>query len=119
MSSTPPRAPGLSVKRRNDRPVRRKPKVPVIELPRIYLPHETSVRYTPWLVVRYANGDDGSRPLAAGSISWESPDVWVKSRLGINQPIPGEDNTLFARVSNLGLQDATGVNVRLWVAFPS
>ena len=75
--------------------------------------------YTPWLVVRYAAGDDGSRPLSGGTVFWESPDVWVVSSLGINQPVPGEANTVYARVSNLGLQDATGVFVKFWWADPS
>ncbi len=65
--------------------------------------------YTPWLVVRYVAGDDGSRPLPGGTVFWESPDVWVVSSLGVNQPVPGEANTVYARVSNLGLQDATGI----------
>jgi hypothetical protein len=75
--------------------------------------------YTPWLVVRYAAGDDGTRPLPGGTVFWESPDVWVTSSLGVNQPVPGEANTVFARVSNLGLQDATGVFVKFWWADPS
>jgi hypothetical protein len=75
--------------------------------------------YTPWLLVRYAAGDNGSRPLPGGSVFWESPDVWVVSSLGINQPVPGEANTVYARVSNLGLQDATGVFVKFWWADPS
>jgi hypothetical protein len=75
--------------------------------------------YTPWLVVRYAAGDDGSRPLPGGTVFWESPDVWVVSTLGINQPVPGEANTVFARVTNLGLQDATGVFVNFYWADPS
>src|SRR3974390_1876487 len=75
--------------------------------------------YTPWLVVRYAAGDVGSRPLPGGTVFWESPDVWVVSSLGGNQPVPGEPNTVFARVLNLGLEDATGVTVRFWWANPS
>ena len=75
--------------------------------------------YTPWLVIRYAAGDDGSRPLTGGTVFWESPDVWVVSTLGINQPVPGEANTVFARVTNLGLQDATGVFVNFYWADPS
>lgn len=119
MSSRRVREPLISVKGKDERALPPKLRDLIVEFPRIDFPHETQLRYTPWLVVRYANGDDGSRPLPAGSISWESPDVWVVSRLGVNQPIPGEDNKLFARVSNLGLQDATGVIVRFWVAFPS
>lgn len=75
--------------------------------------------YTPWLVVRANYGDFGDRPLASGSVFWESPDVWVVSSLGINQPVTGENNTVFARVNNYGAQDATGVWVKFWWANPS
>src|SRR5579862_9298351 len=44
--------------------------------------------YSPWLVVRYAPGDIGDRPLAPGAVFWESPDVWVVSSRGLNQPVP-------------------------------
>ena len=50
---------------------------------------------------------------------WESPDVWVTSTLGVNQPVPGQANTVFARVSNLGLQDAVGVFVEFYWVDPS
>jgi hypothetical protein len=75
--------------------------------------------YTPWLVVRVDFNDFGDRPLAPGSVFWESPDVWVQSSLGINQPVPGEDNTVFANINNYGMQDATGVQVKFWWADPS
>lgn len=95
-----------------------RPLVP--EIPRMQFPRgKGDKHYTSWLVVRYAAGDDGSRPLPGGSVFWESPDVWVVSSLGINQPVPGEPNTVFARVSNFGLQDATGVSVKFWWANPS
>jgi hypothetical protein len=75
--------------------------------------------YSPWLVVRYAPGDIGDRPLASGAVFWESPDVWVVSSLGINQPVPGEDNQVYARVTNYGLQQANGVVVKFWWVNPS
>jgi hypothetical protein len=75
--------------------------------------------YTPWLVVRYAAGDDGTRPLPGGTVFWESPDVWAVGSLGQDQPVPGEANTVYARVSNLGLQDANGVVVKFWWANPA
>ncbi|MFI5022048.1 MAG: hypothetical protein ACHQRJ_10415 [Alphaproteobacteria bacterium] len=75
--------------------------------------------YTPWLVIRAQVGDDGSRPLPGGEVFWESPDVWVTSTLGVNQPVPGQANTVFARVSNLGLQDAVGVFVEFYWVDPS
>jgi|SRR5579884_2955658 len=75
--------------------------------------------YTPWLVVRYDTGDFGGRPLPAGTVFWESPDVWVTSTLGVNQPVVGQANAVFARVSNFGLQQANGVAVKFWWANPS
>ncbi len=75
--------------------------------------------YTPWLVIRDATGDAGDRPLPGGTVFWESPDVWVESALGINQPIPGQPNQVFARVTNLGWQYATGVTIKYWWANPS
>jgi hypothetical protein len=76
-------------------------------------------QYSPWLVIRYETGDVGDRPLPSGTVFWESPDVWVVSTLGVNQPVPGEPNTVYARVTNLGMQDATGVFVQFWWANPS
>jgi hypothetical protein len=64
-------------------------------------------------------GDEGARPLAGGSVFWESPDVWTEGSHGINQPVVGEPTRVFARISNLGLQDATGVTVKFWWANPS
>ncbi len=70
--------------------------------------------YTPWLVVRYVSGDDGSRPLSPGTVFWESPDVWTMGSMGINQPVAGEATQVFARVTNLGLADAIGATIQ-WV----
>jgi hypothetical protein len=64
-------------------------------------------------------GDYGGRPLPPGTVFWESPDVWVVSSAGINQPVVGEPNTVFARVSNFGLEQANGVVVKFWWANPS
>lgn len=75
--------------------------------------------YTPWLIVRADYQDTGDRPLAPGSVFWESPDVWVTGSQGINQPVVGEANQVFARVTNQGSQNATGVMVKFWWANPS
>ncbi|MDR3697348.1 hypothetical protein [Mucilaginibacter sp.] len=77
------------------------------------------VHDTTWIVVRADFSDQGDRPLAPGSVFWESPDVWVQSSAGINQPVPGENNTVFATINNYGLQDATGIMVKFWWADPS
>lgn len=80
---------------------------------------DPAITYTPWLVIRYALGDFGGRPLPPSTVFWESPDVWVTSTLGMNLPVPGEPNQVFARVSNFGLQQANGVVVKFWWANPS
>jgi hypothetical protein len=92
---------------------------PVPQVPTLSFPSETRIHYTPWLLIRSFLGDTGARPLASGTVFWESPDVWVVSAAGINQPIPGQSNTVYARVSNLGRETATGVQVRFWWANPS
>ena len=89
------------------------------KLPELRQPRDDGTHYTTWLVVGYQAGDDGTRPLQGGTVFWESPNVWVESSAGINQPVPGEANTVFVRLANLGLQDATGVYVRFWWADPS
>ncbi len=75
--------------------------------------------YTPWLVVRYGSGDDGSRSLSPGTVFWESPDVWTMGSMGINQPVAGEATQVFARVTNLGLSDAIGATIQWVWANPS
>jgi hypothetical protein len=69
--------------------------------------------YTPYL---FLNHEDPNVP---GSPFWLSPDIWVTSTLGINQPEEGKENQIFARVHNAGLMDALNVNVRFYWADPS
>lgn len=80
---------------------------------------EDEPHYTTWLVMRSQPGDTGSRPLAPGTVFWESPDVWTQGSQGINRPVANEPTQVFARVTNLGMQDATGVTIRYWWADPS
>jgi hypothetical protein len=119
MSSTGSREPRVPVKGEADQSCQSERPQLVQPVPEFNFPRETPLRYTPWLVVRYADGDDGSRPMPAGEEQWKSPDLWVVSSAGIDQPVPGEENRVFARVSNLGFQDATGVIVKFWWASPS
>jgi hypothetical protein len=70
-------------------------------------------------VIRDAAGDAGGRPLPGGAVFWESPDVWVVSSLGVNQPVVGQPNQVYARITNLGRQYATGVTVKFWWANPA
>ncbi len=83
------------------------------------MPGPTTGRYTPLLVIRAMAGDYGGRPLPPGTVFWESPDVWVVSSAGVNQPVVGEPNTVFARVCNFGLEQANNVWVTFWWANPS
>jgi len=75
--------------------------------------------YTPWLVVRYQAGDAGDRPLAPGTVFWESPDVWSQGSQGINQPVVNEPTQVFARVTNQGMQDSVNATIQYWWANPS
>lgn len=106
-----------------DRPEEKPPsegRLPPIELypKRVYVKGREE-RYTPFLVLRYASGDSGSRSLPAGTVFWHSPDVWVCGSQGMNQPVAGEANRMFARINNLGRMDAGWVHVRFWWANPS
>jgi hypothetical protein len=76
-------------------------------------------RYASWLLIRYTGTDIGARPLPSGTVFWESPDVWVESSLGINQPVVGQPNHVFARVTNLGWKSISNVFVDFWWANPS
>jgi hypothetical protein len=80
---------------------------------------KNGLHYTPWLVVRYQGGDDGSRPLPPPTVFWESPDVWTQGSMGINMPVVNEPTQVFARVTNLGLEDAIGATIQYWWANPS
>jgi hypothetical protein len=69
--------------------------------------------YTPYLFLNHSD------PNVPGSPFWLSPDIWVTSSLGMNQPKEGEPNQIFARVHNSGLMDALNVCVRFYWADPT
>ncbi len=76
--------------------------------------------YTPWLLVHYEfPGDSGARPLAPGTVFWESPDVWSEGSLGKNQPVVGEPTQVYGQVTNLGAETAVGAIIKYWWANPS
>ena len=75
--------------------------------------------YTPWLLLRYQVGDAGNRPLPPGTVFWESPDIWTQGSQGINQPVVNQPTQVFARITNLGMEDATGVTIQYWWENPS
>jgi len=82
-------------------------------------PRSSELRYTPYLLIRSSVSDLGARPLPQGAVFWESPDVWVAGPDGTNQPVPGVPNTVYARVNNLGYEQANGVVVTFWWSDPS
>ena len=98
-------------------PPLRDPDRPIFNLGATKDDHRT--HYTPFLLVRADASDGGARPLPAGAVFWESPDVWTEGSRGVNQPVVNEPTKVFARITNLGLQDATGVYVKFWWANPS
>ncbi|PHR62031.1 MAG: hypothetical protein COA47_04885 [Robiginitomaculum sp.] len=69
--------------------------------------------YAPYIVLNHTD------PANPGGVFYLSPDIWVESTLGINLPVEGEANNIFARVHNQGLLDAMNVNVRFYWADPS
>jgi hypothetical protein len=75
--------------------------------------------YTPWLIVRYQVGDVGNRPLAPGTVFWESPDVWCQGSMGLNQPVVGDPTQVYALVTNLGLSDSVNATIQFYWANPS
>lgn len=87
--------------------------------PKVSQPRPGKVRYTPFIVERYTEGDTGARPIPGGTPFWRSPDVFVRSSAGHNVPVAGEKNRIFCRVNNWGMQDASGVRLRFWWANPS
>jgi hypothetical protein len=74
---------------------------------------------TPWLVLRCDDDDLGIRPLPATTPFWVSPDIWVQSSDPLGNPVAGEENTLVARIFNLGALTAAPVKVDFYWADPS
>jgi hypothetical protein len=81
--------------------------------------------YLPYLVVRANPADRGQRPLPAGTVFWESPDVFVMPNQPVNgaPAVPanlggmaqaGVPNTIFAHVWNLGNAPAFDVIVEFY-----
>lgn len=83
----------------------------------------------PFLLVRSVTGDNGTRPLAGGTVFWESPDIWTAVGDPATTPeIPpthggvlpaGKPNTVYAHVWNLGRAPLTGVVVSFYWFNPS
>ncbi len=79
--------------------------------------------------VDYDAPEDYDVLLRKGEVEWESPDLWVDNQRdgngyaatptpGEEQPIAGEDNRLYARVTNKGPGDAFDVEVRFLLSSP-
>jgi hypothetical protein len=84
-------------------------------------PKRETNRYkrTPWLLIRYAQGDVGLRPIPSGTNFWSSPDIWVQSSDPGGNPVSGEDNYVWTRIFNLGNWNASPVKVDFFWANPA
>ncbi len=78
-----------------------------------------SVHVTPWLLMRVSDSDLGVRPLAPGTVFWESPDIWIESSDALGRAVPGEDNYVHARIFNLGMFTAAPTRVEYYWGDPS
>jgi hypothetical protein len=75
--------------------------------------------YTPYLYIRYNNGDTGNRPLTPGTNFWSSPDILVTPTDTFGNVQVGTDVTVQTRIWNGGLAPAYGVYVEFYWANPS
>ena len=76
-------------------------------------------RYTPWLVIPAVLSDYGQRPLAPGLAHWQSPHLGVFSPDPSGIALAGAQNTVWARVFNLGAMTSAPTRVRFFWADPS
>ncbi|UYV16644.1 hypothetical protein [Porphyrobacter sp. ULC335] len=76
-------------------------------------------RYTPWLVIPAALTDYGARPLDGSLAHWCSPHIGVFSPDPSGLALAGAQNTVWARVFNLGAMTSAPTRVRFFWADPS
>lgn len=86
---------------------------------RRYQEQDKRVRYTPWLVIPAALTDYGVRPLSAGLAHWCSPHIGVFSPDPSGLALAGAQNTVWARVFNIGAMTSAPTRVRFFWADPS
>ncbi len=70
------------------------------------------------LVIRYKNGDTGTRPIDPCDVTnpyWLSPDLYLTGGIDSATARVGAQNTVNVRVNNISGQTVTGVNVQAWV----
>lgn len=72
-----------------------------------------------WLLIRYDTADLGARPVPAGDLWWDSPDIWLTGGDAFGNPIGGQPANVFARVWNLGTLVAVPVFVDFFFIAPS
>lgn len=75
--------------------------------------------WTPWLVIRYTQSDQGQRPIPAGDVFWASPDIWVESSDPWGNAVSGEPNFVHAAVFNLGKAPALPTRLDFYWGNPS
>lgn len=88
--------------------------------------HRKKTPFMPCVMMRTNTGDKGIRPLADGTVFWESPDIWTFPAAPnvapdippvIYQPlVVGQPNTVYAHVWNLGRAPIAGCRVE-WYWF--
>lgn len=89
-------------------------------------PHD---KFMPYVMIRSYAGDKGARPMAAGSVFWESPDIWTAVGDPASTPqippnqggtaVAGKPNTVYAHVWNLGRAPIAGARVEWYWFNPS
>jgi hypothetical protein len=70
------------------------------------------------LVIRYKNGDNGTRPISpcdGTNPYWLSPDLWLSGGIDAATAKVGVQNTVNVRVTNISGQAVNDVNVQAWV----
>ncbi|MHB8268779.1 hypothetical protein [Bradyrhizobium sp.] len=70
-------------------------------------------------MIRSDGADLGARPMPAGDLFWESPDIWLTGGDQYGNPVGGQPATVFARVWNLGTLVAAPVFVDFFFIAPS
>lgn len=80
---------------------------------------ENRFNHTPWLVIRYAAGDFGLRPIPGGLPHWVSPDIRVQSSDPTGKAVAGEENFVYVRIFNIGMARAAPVKIDFYWANPA
>lgn len=75
--------------------------------------------WSPWLVIRYANGDRGKRPVPPGLPYYLSPYITVRPSGLSGDPVAGQPTFVHADIFNLGSAPSAPTRVHFYWADPS